>query len=817
MSNEFKVRKGLIIQGSGSVGDNLLLDVQGNQGQLFSISDSLSGSLFSVGDISGVPILEVFSDEIVKIGTFNSEGLIVNGSNVTSSGNISASGDIISNDIFIDDNIYHNGNTNTRLNFEGDNLFRVIIAGSEKILYSTSNTRFSNNDILLNSVDISGSGNSNITVATGSFSKDVIIKDTGTTRGVRRDNAGFNLQLLGGTSTSDGAFISLGGEGRGIIGNVLAGKVEITQGGTGYANRASISSSMVFNAKSSGGSSTDMAIVGSTGNVGIATTSPGAKLHISGTTTTEDLFKVENDVGTDIAVFSSSGQFVLGPSGGTPADSSDPVAIFYSRDSSSPGALEFNKNANGGGETSIKFGGSGRIQGRAGKFFVNSTNRDMGFTVSSDTNTSINSTAMYISKSGNIFANADVSTSGDFIINNNKGFISKNVAGSERTLITLDNSNVLKIKGNDSEGSSNVITMVAGGDVTMPADLTVTNDLTVGGRITAEEFHTEFVSASVIFKSGSTAFGDTLDDIHSITGSLKVTGSINVPDNTKINIGDSNDLQIYHDGSNSYIEDAGTGVLAIASSQTNFQVGGANKMIVGTDDITIIDGINLDVGNHITASGNISASGTITANSFVGSFTGGVTGDATGLTGTPTITVDNINVSGDIIHNGDPDTKISLTGDDINIKVGNVNMLDFTENPSSQDEITFNEGGADLDVRMEGDSDQNLFFLDAGNDKVGIGTNSPGQKLSIVGDISASGTGSFGGDVTIRSGSFHVETFNEGIRFFNGTNYTANKIQLSTAQNMQFSAGGVAQFNPTVEILAGAQIRFKNANNTDRI
>ena len=97
MANEFKVKKGLIVQGSGSVGDNTILDVQGNQGQLFSITDSLSGSLFSVGDISGVPILEVFSNEIIKIGTFGSEGLIVNGSNVTASGNISASGTITAN------------------------------------------------------------------------------------------------------------------------------------------------------------------------------------------------------------------------------------------------------------------------------------------------------------------------------------------------------------------------------------------------------------------------------------------------------------------------------------------------------------------------------------------------------------------------------------------------------------------------------------------------------------------------------------------------------------------------------------------------
>ena len=76
MANEFIVRKGLIVNGSGST----LLDVQGSQGQLFSITDSLSGSLFAVNDISGIPVLEAFSDDTVKMGTFGSEALIASGS-----------------------------------------------------------------------------------------------------------------------------------------------------------------------------------------------------------------------------------------------------------------------------------------------------------------------------------------------------------------------------------------------------------------------------------------------------------------------------------------------------------------------------------------------------------------------------------------------------------------------------------------------------------------------------------------------------------------------------------------------------------------
>ena len=106
---------------------------------------------------------------------------------------------------------------------------------------------------------------------------------------------------------------------------------------------------------------------------------------------------------------------------------------------------------------------------------------------------------------------------------------------------------------------------------------------------------------------------------------------------------------------------------------------------------------------------------------------------------------DDIEVADTIFHSGDTDTKITFTNDDINITVGNVNMLDFTEDTNN--EITFNEAGVDVDVRMEGNTDQNLFLLDAGNDKVGIGTATPGEKLEVVGNISASGiiTGTING------------------------------------------------------------------------
>lgn len=54
--------------------------------------------------------------------------------------------------------------------------------------------------------------------------------------------------------------------------------------------------------------------------------------------------------------------------------------------------------------------------------------------------------------------------------------------------------------------------------------------------------------------------------------------------------------------------------------------------------------------------------------------------------------------------------------------------------------IVINELGRDKDTRIEGDTDQNLVFVDASTDRVGIGTATPSQKLDVVGNIAVSGT-----------------------------------------------------------------------------
>jgi hypothetical protein len=86
----------LTVSGSAGTGSAIyayksgstVLDIQGSQGQLFSVIDALSGSLMSVNDVSGLPILEVFSDDRVVMGTYGAPALIVTGSNTIISGSL---------------------------------------------------------------------------------------------------------------------------------------------------------------------------------------------------------------------------------------------------------------------------------------------------------------------------------------------------------------------------------------------------------------------------------------------------------------------------------------------------------------------------------------------------------------------------------------------------------------------------------------------------------------------------------------------------------------------------------------------------------
>lgn len=57
--------------------------VEGTQGRLFTVNDSLTGILFSVNDITGLPILEIKDTDTIVAGEYNSNAFVISGKRVS--------------------------------------------------------------------------------------------------------------------------------------------------------------------------------------------------------------------------------------------------------------------------------------------------------------------------------------------------------------------------------------------------------------------------------------------------------------------------------------------------------------------------------------------------------------------------------------------------------------------------------------------------------------------------------------------------------------------------------------------------------------
>ena len=221
-------------------------------------------------------------------------------------------------------------------------------------------------------------------------------------------------------------------------------------------------------------------------------------------------------------------------------------------------------------------------------------------------------------------------------------------------------------------------------DIIVTNALTVTNgtftDLTVNGTASISYFETLYETSSIIYSSGSTKFGDTMDDFHDFTGSVDITGSIVASNLSGTNTGDqdlssystivqlnasSSALQTNIDakvsnsstasfaitGSNvtfanitssgdirtdkliltsngsvsdmaiHYSTDSNTGIYFPAPDNISLQAGGGNvELNLNSNGINSTGRFNLT--GAITASGAISASGTIVGSNLSGTNTG---------------------------------------------------------------------------------------------------------------------------------------------------------------------------------------------------
>jgi hypothetical protein len=89
---------------------------------------------------------------------------------------------------------------------------------------------------------------------------------------------------------------------------------------------------------------------------------------------------------------------------------------------------------------------------------------------------------------------------------------------------------VIALKGTTTLYAGNKILSSDGNAIQIGNSVTMTGSLVVTGFIETQELRTTYISSSILYRSGSTKFGDELGDTHSFTGSLTISGSISVPD-----------------------------------------------------------------------------------------------------------------------------------------------------------------------------------------------------------------------------------------------------------------------------------------------
>jgi len=215
------------------------------------------------------------------------------------------------------------------------------------------------------------------------------------------------------------------------------------------------------------------------------------------------------------------------------------------------------------------------------------------------------------------------------------------------------------------------------------------------------------------------------------TASPTFTGNIDAGDNVKIRLGDSDDLQIYHDGSNSYINEVADGDLLIRTNGSGIRLqkndgqnmvkaltGGAVQLYYNNQDKLATTATGIDVtgtvtSDGLTVDGDASAAGTI-----------GVTLDS----GTIQTGKDSASSRSHLVMNNPNGVvaKWDTNGTDLLHYVTDEYKLYTAGNKAF--EI---DGNGDISF-YEDTGTTAKFFWDASAESLGIGTSTPAHSLDVV-------------------------------------------------------------------------------------
>jgi cytoskeletal protein CcmA (bactofilin family) len=172
------------LKGSGSG----VFTVDGTSGRLFSVDDSLSGSLFSVNTAAGLPIIEAFSDNTARIGKYGTKVLYVSqsaigiGKETSLNGILDISGStIMTGSLNISGSFNINGTiTATTLVVQTVTASTEYSSGSNVFGNSTANTQqFTGSVSMTGSLTLTGNQviTGSITATAGGFDSDLTLKN----------------------------------------------------------------------------------------------------------------------------------------------------------------------------------------------------------------------------------------------------------------------------------------------------------------------------------------------------------------------------------------------------------------------------------------------------------------------------------------------------------------------------------------------------------------------------------------------------------------------------------------------------------------